>query len=67
MYHEKIIRFPEIKEKTGLSRSTIFRMERSGIFPKRRLLGAHSVGWILTEVDQWISSRSIVAQKENNR
>lgn len=67
MYQEKIVRFPEIKERTGLSRSTIFRMERNGNFPKRRVIGSHSVGWILTEVLDWINSRTFVANKENNK
>ena len=67
MIQEKIIRFPELRERTGLSRATIFRLERNGNFPKRRKIAAHSIGWILEEIIAWIDSRSIISNKEDNQ
>jgi len=32
-------------------------MENEGKFPKRRQLGANSVGWIESEVQEWIAER----------
>ena len=32
----KLLRFPMVRERTGLSRSTIWRLERCGDFPKHR-------------------------------
>ena len=55
-----IIRRPEVCKITGLSYSTIFRMERAGRFPSRRRLGHHSVGWVLAEVLAWIDARQAV-------
>lgn len=53
-------RFPQVKRITGLSRSTIFRSEREGKFPKRRQLGKKSVGWLSDEIDAWLAARPIV-------
>lgn len=53
----KILRLDEVKHITGLSCSTIWRLEKSGNFPKRRQIGPHSVGWLDSELSQWIESR----------
>ncbi len=55
----KLLRFPGVKVKTGgLSRSTIWRLERDGLFPKRRLVSGRIVAWDETEIDDWIMSRN---------
>jgi predicted DNA-binding transcriptional regulator AlpA len=38
-------------------------MERAGQFPKRRQLSANSVGYLKSEVDQWINSRALVGRQ----
>ena len=40
-----------------LSRSTIWRMERRGDFPKRFAITPGRVGWNEKEVQSWIKSR----------
>lgn len=53
-----ILRLPEVKRRTGLSTSTIYRMMREGTFPKPIKIGRlRSVGWIDSEVSQFISQR----------
>ncbi len=55
----KLLRFPVVQVKTGgLSRTTIWRLERDGLFPKRRLLTGKIVAWDEAEVDEWIKSRA---------
>ena len=54
---KNVIRFPALKEKIGLSRSTVFRMEKAKSFPQHIRMGANSVGWLEHEVDAWIESR----------
>ncbi len=55
----KLLRFPGVKVKTGgLSRTTIWRLERDGLFPKRRLLTGKIVAWDEAEIDDWINSRN---------
>lgn len=55
----KILRFPSVIEKTGLSRSTIYLKISQGIFPKPFSLGPNSIGWLEKDVDDWINSRAI--------
>jgi len=45
-----ILRLPDIKTITGLSRSTIYLRIAQGLFPKPVSLGARAVGWPATEV-----------------
>jgi predicted DNA-binding transcriptional regulator AlpA len=55
----KLLRFPGVQVKTGgLSRTTIWRLERDGQFPKRRLITGKIVAWDEGEIDDWIKSRS---------
>ena len=58
----KILRLTEVLNLTGLSRSTIDRLETAGIFPARRSIGAKAVGWIESEVKDWIQQ---LAQKNS--
>ena len=55
---QRILRIRDVTAKTGLSRVTIWRMEREGRFPLRRQLSTNSVGWIAEEVDVWIATRA---------
>jgi prophage regulatory protein len=50
----KILRLPIVLDRTGLSRSTIYQRVTEGSFPKPVSLGARAVGWIETEVEEWI-------------
>lgn len=53
----KILRVAQVMEATGLSRTTIWRLEHDGRFPQRRRLGPNSVGWVAGEVEEWVLSR----------
>jgi prophage regulatory protein len=53
----RFIRFTGVRHRTGLSRSTIWRLERRGAFPKHRRLSTNAVGWLEQEIDQWVRSR----------
>lgn len=52
-----IIRLPEVMHKTGLSRSSIYKMIEDKQFPRQIRLGARSVGWVNSEVDDWLLQR----------
>ena len=56
--HNEFLRWPRVRQLTGLSRSTIWRLEKNGQFPARRKLSANSVGWSLIELQAWMQSRS---------
>ena len=53
----RLIRFQQIKDKVGLSRSTIWRLQRSGRFPKSQHIGPNSVAWLEAEIDSWIKNK----------
>lgn len=52
----KVLRMPKVCEKTGLSRTDVYEAMKHG-FPKQIRLGKRSVGWVESEIDQWIASR----------
>lgn len=63
----RFLRYPEVKAKTGgLSRSTIWRRERAGDFPKHRQLTPNAVGWLEREVDEWIAARQVSGGESSN-
>lgn len=53
----KILRKPEVEQRTGLASSSIDRLEASGNFPVRVRISQGAVGWMSNEVDDWIVSR----------
>jgi prophage regulatory protein len=55
-----IISKKELEKMLSLSISTITRMEKRGEFPRRRQFGVGRVGWILSEIEQWVAERPIV-------
>ncbi len=62
----KILRIRNVTEATGLSRTTLWRLERRGDFPHRIRLSPNSIGWIETEVEEWIESRPRKSSSESN-
>ena len=50
----RILRLKDVIEKTGLARSTIYKYVDAGTFPKPIPLGGRSVGWVDSEVHDWI-------------
>ena len=53
----RFLRLPEVLERTGLSRSTIYVRLAAGTFPRPVALGARAVGWIEAEIDEWVRER----------
>jgi prophage regulatory protein len=51
------LRLPQVKERTGLSRSTIYARVALGEFPSPVNLGGRAVAWLDHEVDDWINDR----------
>ena len=53
----RFVRLHEVMARTGLSRSTIYVMMAEGRFPKPVPLGERSVGWIESELEEWLRDR----------
>lgn len=57
----RFLRLPEVEFVVGKKRSTIYRDIAAGKFPAPYELGSsRSVGWLSTEINAWILSRSRV-------
>ena len=52
----KVLKLSEVVAKTGLSASSIDRKEKDGDFPSRKILGTRAVGWLDSEIDEWIEA-----------
>lgn len=52
-----ILRLPAVKQRTGLSRSTIYLRVNDGTFPKPIQLGERAIGWVETDIEQWLEAR----------
>ena len=49
----------ELHGVTGLSRTTVWRLETAGDFPRRRQVTAQRVAWLAEEVLAWCRSRPL--------
>ncbi|MEX3844303.1 helix-turn-helix transcriptional regulator [Paraburkholderia sp. BR10882] len=51
-----ILRRRQVEERTGLSRSTIYRRMQAGTFPLAVPLGGRLVGWRVADIEQFLES-----------
>ena len=58
-----ILRLPAVKARTGLSRSTIYLRISNGTFPTPVSLGGRAVGWIETEIQDWLEKQIEASRK----
>jgi prophage regulatory protein len=60
-----ILRRKQVEIRTGLSRSTIYVRIAAGLFPSPiDLGGGRAVGWLESEIDQWVQSRINESRKD---
>lgn len=57
MPNQRICRLSEVIARTGLPRSTIYELMHNGDFPSQVQLARRSVGWVESEIEDWIDSR----------
>jgi prophage regulatory protein len=60
---ERIIRLSEVIDKTGLSKTTIYRLaaDTNSDFPAAVKLTTATIGWKESLIDAWIQSRGVSA------
>lgn len=56
----EIIKRSEIILMTGLSSTTLWRLEKEGRFPARIPLSVNRVGWRRSEIEAWLASKRAV-------
>lgn len=52
----KIITWKQLQEMVPYSRQHILRLEQAGRFPKRVRFSENRVGWLLSEVEDWLQA-----------
>ena len=55
---DRIVFEPERAAITGLSRPWYYRLELEGRVPRRLKLSERRVGWLLSELEQWLRERA---------
>jgi len=55
--NHKLLRLPDVKSITGLSKSTIYARIAEGTFPKQVPLGPRLVVWIESDIHNWIDTQ----------
>ena len=51
---DRIIRLRTVLERTGLSRSTVYRKIAEGTFPSQVRISVHGAGWRESAINRWI-------------
>ena len=57
------LRLPKVKSVTGLSKSSLYELIRANSFPAPVHLGARTVAWVASEVQQWAAERILCSRK----
>ena len=52
-----ILRLPQVKARTGVSRSGLYAGIKEGNFPAPVAIGPRAVGWLESDITEWIESR----------
>ena len=55
---DRILRIREVTDRIGVARSTIYEWQSRGAFPASIPLGERSIGWLESDVDEWIVDRA---------
>lgn len=59
-----LLRLPEVKAVTGLSKSTIYARIADGNFPKQIPIGPRLVVWMESDIENWIAQQVLLKQLE---
>ncbi len=60
----RIIRLPEVTKLTGICKTSIYELIKKSKFPKQINLGTRAVGWVESEVQEWIQQR--ISQRDQS-
>ena len=60
----QILRLPKVKFQTGLSRTAIYDRIAKGEFPPQISLGSRAVGWLESDIQNWIKQRLAASRME---
>jgi len=58
--HERILRSADLLTVLNISGPTLWRRVKDESFPQPISLGGRTVGWLQSEVNEWIKARAVV-------
>ena len=56
MSNIRVLRIADVTNLCGISRATVYRLIANDKFPKGRKVSGKAVGWISTEIEEWINT-----------
>ena len=56
----QIVRPKQLAELLSVSTVTIWRMEKRGDLPRRKQISTRTVGWLESEIKEWLQQRPLV-------
>lgn len=59
----KALKVQQVIEKTGLSRSYLWKLEKVGKFPKRFRVGLRAIRWLESEIDRWLEEKKAASNQ----
>lgn len=59
-----VLKISKVMDRTAQSRSSIYLKISQGLFPKPIKLGKRSVGWLESDIDNWIDN--LVEKQKSN-
>jgi prophage regulatory protein len=62
----RFLRLPQVKQRTGLSRSSVYAKVSLRKFPAPINLGTRAVAWIESEIEEWINDRVKASRSSMN-
>ena len=57
--NQRMLRLPEVRDITGVSRSSIYKWMDEGKFPLPRKLSERAIAWDSREIAKWVDSRPV--------
>ena len=53
----RLLRLPQVIDRTGLGKTKLYELQKDGLFPMRIKITAHAVAWVEEEVETWIAGK----------
>ena len=60
---DRIVRLKEVLQKTGLTRSTLYRKVAARTFPRQVAISTRCMGWRQSELDDWLRNPTAYEQE----
>ena len=64
---DRFLRLPVVLDRTGLSRSTLYRKMQNGTFPKNVRISTRCAGWRESAVEAWMRNPMFYEAAKHSR